>query len=52
MGLALPHREEVREDEDEDVQALSRDQLQMLLTLAPERHRLMLEVLAGTGLRV
>ena len=50
--LALPHREQVEEDEDEDVKALSRDQLRMLLGMAPARYRLLLLLIASTGLRV
>lgn len=51
-GLRLPVRQEVRDDDAEDVQALSRDQLATVLALAPARHRTLIEVLAGTGLRV
>ena len=51
-GLRLPHREEVRDDDHEQVKALSRGQLATVLALAPARHRALVELLAGTGLRV
>jgi integrase len=51
-GLRLPHRAEVRDDDDEDAKALSREQLATVLALTPGRHRTLLELLAGTGLRV
>jgi integrase len=41
----------VEEDEDE-VKVLSRVQLAALLTRAPERNRLLFELIAGSGLRV
>ena len=37
---------------DERAKALEREQLRMLLTIAPERYMLLLEVLAATGLRI
>jgi integrase len=49
--VALPHRPRVDED-DEDVRALSREQLAALLALVPERHRLLFRFLASTGLRI
>lgn len=51
-GLRLPHREEVRDDDADDVKALTREQLAAVLALAPVRHRALVELLAGTGLRV
>jgi len=51
-GLRLPHREEIRDDDHELVKALSRGQLATVLALAPARHRALVELLAGTGLRV
>lgn len=51
-GLALPSREQVQEDDAEEVKALSREQLAALLDLAPARHRLLLRLMASTGLRV
>lgn len=51
-GLALPVREEVQEEDEEPVKALSRSQLSALLGMAPERHRLLFEVMASTGLRI
>jgi hypothetical protein len=51
-GLALPRRECVREDDHEDVKALSREQLAALLRAAPERYRLLLELMASrAGMR-
>lgn len=50
--LALPHRVEIDEEEAEDVRALSRDQLATLLELTPERYKLLIELLACTGLRI
>lgn len=51
-GLRLPHREQVRDDDAEPVKALSREQLAAVLALAPVRHRTLLELLAGSGLRI
>jgi integrase len=48
--LALPHREEIGVEEEAKV--FSREQLAAVLANAPERHRLLLELLAGTGLRI
>ncbi len=52
LGLALPRRERIEEDEDEHVKALSRDQLAALLSQVHSRHRLLLRLMASTGLRV
>jgi integrase len=53
QGLALPHREEVEEDEDEDeIKVFSREQLAAVLAMAPEQFKLLFEVLASTGLRI
>jgi integrase len=54
QGLALPHRDGPVEDEDEDeeVKVLSREQLAAVLSMAPERHRLLFDLLAGCGLRI
>jgi integrase len=51
QGLALPHREEVA-DEEEKIKVFSREQLAAVLAMAPERYRLLFEVLAGCGLRI
>lgn len=51
-GLRLPRREQIQDDDGELVRALSRDQLAAVLALAPARHRTLVELLAGTGLRV
>ena len=50
--LALPARQRIEEDDEEDVKALSRDQLAALLVMAPERYRLLVELIASTGLRI
>jgi len=53
LGLALPHREEIEEDEGEDeIKVFSREQLAAVLAMAPERYKLLFEVLASTGLRI
>ncbi len=53
QGLALPHREEdPDEHEVEVVKVFSREQLAAVLAMAPARHRLLLEILAGCGLRI
>ena len=52
QGLALPASDRIEEDEDEDVRALSRDQLRTLLDLTPMRYRVLFELIASTGLRI
>jgi integrase len=53
QGLALPHREENPDEQEvEAVKVFSREQLAAVLSMAPDRHRLLLEVLAGCGLRI
>jgi len=53
QGLALPHREEVEEDEDEgEIKVFTREQLAGVLAMAPESYKLLFEVLATTGLRI
>jgi integrase len=49
--LALPHRDQSGIEE-EEAKVFSRDQLAAVLAKAPEGHRLLLELLAGTGLRI
>jgi integrase len=49
QGLAMPHREQLPEEE---VKVFSRDQLGAALAMAPERHRPLFELLATTGLRI
>jgi integrase len=51
QGLALPHREELAEEE-EKIKVFSREQLAAFLAMAPERHKLLFEVLASCGLRI
>jgi len=53
QGLALPHREEIEEDESEgEIKVFSREQLAAVLAMAPENYKLLFEVLATTGLRI
>lgn len=52
VGAALPHREQIVDDDDEEVRALSREQLAAFLEVVHPRHRLMFRFLAATGLRV
>jgi integrase len=51
QGLALPHREELA-DEEEKIKVFSREQLAAVLAMAPEPHKLLFEVLATCGLRI
>lgn len=51
QGLALPHREQIPDDHQE-VKVFSRDQLAAVLAMAPDRHRLLFEILATCGLRI
>jgi len=50
--VTLPRRERIVDDDDENVRALSRDQLSAFLAVVHPRYRLMLRFLAATGLRV
>jgi integrase len=50
-GLVIPHVDVIAEDDDEQVRALSREQLRLVLDLAG-RDRLLIETLASTGLRI
>jgi len=50
-AIALPHRPRV-DDEEDEVRALSRDQLAVLLAVVDVRHRTLFRVLAATGLRI
>jgi integrase len=53
QGLALPHREEDPDEEEvETIKVFSREQLAAVLSMAPIRHKLLLELLAGCGLRI
>jgi len=51
-GATLPHRERVRDEDGEEVRALTREQLAAFLAVVHPRHRTMLRLLAATGLRV
>jgi integrase len=49
QGLALPPRQELDRDE---IKVFTPEQLATVIGQAPERHRLLLEFLAATGLRI
>jgi integrase len=51
QGLALPHREQISDEEDE-VKIFSREQLAAVLAMAPECHEPLFELLASSGLRI
>jgi len=48
----LPHRPTAEESEEEQVRSMTRSELDTLLALIPDRHRLMFRLLAATGLRI
>jgi integrase len=48
----LPHRPTAEGSEEEQVRAMTRSELDTLLALIPDRHRLLFRVLASTGLRI
>jgi integrase len=50
--IDLPHRPTAEESEDDEVRAMSREQLAVLLALIPADHRLFFRLLAATGLRI
>jgi integrase len=50
--LALPHREETEEEDEETIKVFSREQLSAVLAMAPDHYKLLFEVLATTGLRI
>lgn len=50
-GVALPARQRIEEDED-TVRALSRAQLRQLREITPNDYKLLIEVVASTGLRI
>jgi integrase len=52
QGLALPHREDVDEEGEEEIRVFSREQLAAVLAMAPEQYKVLFEVLAATGLRI
>jgi integrase len=49
QGLAMPHREQLPEEE---VKVFSPEQLAAVLAMAPESHKPLFELLATTGLRI
>ncbi len=50
-GLTLPRREQIV-GEEEKIKVFSREQLAAVLAMAPDRHKLLFEVLASCGLRI
>jgi integrase len=52
QGLALPHREEIADEDEEEIKVFGREQLAAVLAMAPESYKLLFEVLATTGLRI
>jgi integrase len=50
--IDMPHRPTAEDSEEEDVRALSRDQLKVFLKIVHPRHRLFFELLAATGVRL
>lgn len=48
QGLSLPPRDQLPSDE---IKVFTPEQLPTVIELAPRRHRLLLELLAATGLR-
>jgi integrase len=51
-GAVLPHREEVKDDDREEMRALNREQLAPFLAVVHPRHRLMFRLLAASRLRI
>lgn len=49
QGLAMPHREQLHEEE---VKVFARDQLAAVIAMAPARHAPLFDLLAATGLRI
>jgi len=52
VRLRIPKQDKIEEDHEEEVKALSREQLSMLLSMIPSRHAMMFRLIASTGLRV
>jgi integrase len=52
QGLALPHREDIADEDEEEIKVFGREQLAAVLAMAPESYKLLFEVLATTGLRI
>jgi integrase len=52
QGLALPHREDIADEDEEEIRVFSREQLAAVLAMAPESYKLLFELLATTGLRI
>lgn len=50
-GAALPHRERIEEDEEEQARAMTRSELGTFLRIVTPKHRLFFSLLAVTGLR-
>ena len=52
LGLTLPHREDVEDEDEQEVKVFGREQLAAVLAMAPQQYKLLFEVLAATGLRI
>ena len=52
VRLVIPKRDRIEDDEDENVKALSREQLAQLIDISPLCWPLLLKLIASTGLRV
>lgn len=50
--VALPYRPKIEDDDEDEIKALTREQLRTFLAIVDRRHALMMRLLAGTGLRV
>jgi integrase len=50
--LTLPHREDLEDEDEQEIKVFSREQLAAVLAMAPEQYKLLFEVLAATGLRI
>jgi integrase len=52
QGLTLPHREDLEDEDEQEIKVFSREQLAAVLSMAPQQYKLLFEVLAATGLRI
>jgi integrase len=52
QGLTLPHREDLEDEDEQEIKVFSREQLAAVLSMAPKQYKLLFEVLAATGLRI
>jgi integrase len=52
QGLTLPHREDLEDEDEQEIKVFNREQLAAVLSMAPQQYKLLFEVLAATGLRI